>query len=241
MLKLIRSIVTSSFQHPRIIKKLNHNCCKISLRSLIILTRESKGGKKKKKNLHAKRIKQILKPHTFKTWRESHPCLNLKNISLKIKLFPSIPFHTYFFHTLLTLWNQKIFNDSFPFQRLKDFTPKKNISPILPTPWEQLRKPNDFRYSPISRNRFSLPACMHACIALVHALFDFARVSWVERCCYVTSSSGCHTHPVLRRGTWETLQCQECGVKVVPFRTGAILKRPALVPPRLAMADHDWH
>lgn len=51
MLKLIRSIVTSSFQHPRIIKKLNHNCCKISLRSLIILTRESKGGKKKKKKI----------------------------------------------------------------------------------------------------------------------------------------------------------------------------------------------
>lgn len=227
MLKLIRSIVTSSFQHPRIIKKLNHNCCKISLRSLIILMRESKGG-----------IKQILKPHTFKTWRESHPCLNLKNISLEKNFFhpsPSIRISsTHFSHS-------KIFNDSFPFQRLKDFTPKKNISPILPTPWEQLRKPNDFRYSPISRNRFSLPACMHACIALVHALFDFARVSWVERCCYVTSSSGCHTHPVLRRGTWETLQCQECGVKVVPFRTGAILKRPALVPPRLAMADHDWH
>lgn len=75
----------------------NHNCCKISLRSLIILTRESKGSKKKKK-------KSACATHTFKTLREPHPCLNLKNYYhwRKIIIFPSIPFHTYFY-ALLTL------------------------------------------------------------------------------------------------------------------------------------------
>lgn len=68
------------------------------------------------------------------------------------------------------------------------------------------------------------PPCIHA----LHSSTHCVRLCTVyrKRCCYVTSSSGCHTHPVLRRGTWETLQCQECGVKVVPFRAEAILKRP---------------
>lgn len=83
MLKLLRfETVTSSFQHPRIIKKRNHNGCKtVSLTSLIILMRESKGGGKKKK----KKNRILSKP-----WK------NVIGEKLFPKKFSSI-------HTLLTL------------------------------------------------------------------------------------------------------------------------------------------
>lgn len=133
------------------------------------------------------------------------------------KLFPSIPLHPF----LSIHSKQKVFNNYVS----KNFTPKKNISPILSQHVENNNYASQTIFSIFSHLPESIqPPCIHA----LHSSTHCVRLCTVyrKRCCYVTSSSGCHTHPVLRRGTWETLQCQECGVKVVPFRAEAILKRP---------------
>lgn len=191
MLKLLRfETVTSSFQHPRVIKKRNRNCCKIFLRRLIILMRESKGGGKKKKS------------HTFETLR----------ISLEKKLFPKILFHSHASHTR----NQHL-QSLLSFRQLKNFTPKKTVQENFPF---SQHLENNY----ISQATFDIlpspgidSASLHACTRPRIVRFCTCIASGAV----ATSRARVVPHPptVLRRGTWETLQCQECGVKVVPFRT----------------------